>query len=79
MNKRQTKSEKTTALVVTTTSTAGVTLIVHRPGGVPNTVTGPDISFEVVANGTLVIVGANGKATLAFSPGQWLTVGVPPV
>jgi hypothetical protein len=42
------------------------------------TVSGNNISFEVVADGCLIITG-NGTPWLAFSAGEWLTVGNPPV
>jgi hypothetical protein len=56
-----------------------VTILVYRPGGALATVQGQDISYEVVANGTLVIVGPTGTPSFAFGPSQWLTIGTPPV
>jgi hypothetical protein len=54
-------------------------VFVYRPNGITTSITLPDISIDVAANGALLIVGANGKAFMAFAPGQWLTVGAPPV
>ena len=56
-----------------------VTLTIHRPNGVVTTVQGMDLSVTVVANGALLVVGSNGRSYTAFSAGQWLTVGTPPV
>jgi hypothetical protein len=73
------KSQADILSVPTASPAAAITILVHRPGGVTSTVQGQDISYQVVANGTLLIVGPTGKPSFAFSPSQWLSVGTPPV
>lgn len=65
------------SFVDTSKLTAG-NYFIFRPGSkTPTQITGPSLTLTVVHES--LIVSDGGSPVLVFGPGQWTTVGTPPI